>query len=329
MYSYRRKYSPWRSWRWGTSRAQSSGTRRFNLTVPIEGLISIPMLNNQNRTWTFAFCPYGSVDIADTYDIWYGFLGSLLTSNLYNTYCRLYDQVKVNSFSLQLSVLQVPAGQAVKIYTSVDRQANFDELRARPSHANIITGAETYTTQFTSLDRSIMKRYIKARDLQERTRFVDSTSNAFPIAASNPIPAYNVAANTDWYDNGGAGIFCPAMFGFFELAQKPAAFPANLTFSYRVRWNVTFRNPKFSISGAQAKLEKFEKMAENVIEEMKEDADDMEEPVVLKKKVKVSEPVYEEEVLPDVEEEEDDETEQPPMTQQFKSPMKRAGKKSS
>lgn len=295
----------------------------------MEGLISIPMLNNQNRTWTFAFAPFAAVDVADTYDIWYGFLGSLVGSNLYNTYCRLYDQVKVNSFSLQLSVLQVPAGQAVKIYTAVDREANFDEQRVRPSHANIITGAETYTTQFTSLDRSTMKRYIKARDLQERTRFLDSTSNTFVIPAANPVPSYNVAANTDWYEGGGAGAFCPAMFGFFELSQKPAAFPANLTFSYRVRWNVTFRNPKFSISGAQNKLEKFEKMAANVVEEIKEESDEMEEPVVLKKKVKVTEPVYEEEVLPDVEQEEDDEEEQTPMTQPLRAPMKRAGKKSS
>jgi hypothetical protein len=304
----------------------------------MEGLISIPVLNNQNRTWTFAFEPFAAVDIADTYDIWYGFLGSLVGSNLYNTYCRLYDQVKINSFSLQLSVLSVPAGQAVKIYTAVDREAELDELKSRPSHANIITGAETYTTQFTSLDRSTMKRYIKARDIQERTRFIDSTTNAFAQAAQGQVPAYSVAGNYDWYHNGGAGAFCPAMFGFFELSQKPAAFPANVVFSYRVRWNVTFRNPKFSIAGAQGNLAKFEKMAANVVEDIKEDAEDdevkmkddekedeMEETPVLKKK-KV---VYEEEVLPDVEDEEDDEESQAPLTQPFKSPMKKAGKKSS
>lgn len=319
-------------WRSGVARSQTSGTRRFNLSVPIEDTIAVPLLNQSNRSWTFAFSPFGTVDIANTYDTWYGFLGSLLTSNLYNTYCRLYDQVKINSVSVQLSVLSIPAGTAVKVYTSVDREANFDELRARPSHANILSGAETMSTQFTSLDRSIVRRYLKARDLQERTKFLDSTSATYPIAQTQTLPAYNVAANVDWYQH--VQSFAPAIYGFLELSKKAEAYPASVTFAYKVRWNVTFRNPKFSIAGAQNKLASFERQIGEFVEDARGDGDEETEektdemkdekeeaPVLKKKKV-----VYEEEVLPDDEEEEEDES-QEPLTQPFRSPMKKAGKK--
>lgn len=332
-YGYRRYFRRgW--WRSGVARSQQSGTRRFNISVPVEGTIAIPLLNNQTRSWTFAVSPYATVDIANTYDVWYGFLGSLLTSNLYNTYCRLYDQVKINSVSLQISVLEIPAGSAVKVYTSVDREANFDELRSRPAHVNIISGAETMTTQFTSLDRAIVRRYLKARDLQERTKFVDSTSGTNPIAQTQSLPAYNVAANVDWYQH--VQCFAPAIYGFLELSKPAAAYPAAITFAYRVRWNVTFRNPKFSIAGAQNKLASFERQIGDFVEDARGDdeetevksdemKDEKEETPVLKKK-KVT---YEEEVIPDDEPEEDDEDEQEPLTQPFKSPMKKAGKKSS
>lgn len=335
-YGYRRYYKRgW--WRSGVARSQQSGTRRFNISIPIEGTIAVPLLNNATRSWTFAFSPYGAVDIANTYDTWYGFLGSLLTSNLYNTYCRLYDQVKINSVSLQVSVLSLPVGggTAVKIYTSVDREANFDELRARPSHANILTGAETLSTQFTSLDRSIVRRYLKARDLQERTKFIDSTAGTYPIAQTQTLPAYNVAANVDWYQH--VQCFSPAIYAFLELSKNADAYPASITMSYKVRWNVTFRNPKFSIAGAQNKLASFEREIGDFVEDARGDddgetetktdemKDEKEEAPVLKKK-KVT---YEEEVIPDDEPEEDDEDEQEPLTQPFKSPMKKAGKKSS
>lgn len=335
MTFYRRSRWPYRSWRrWGVTRSQSQGTRRFTVSFPSEVSIGIPTGKLSSifsvHPWYSSIPAAGSPSLSEFRNCY----GNLITNGTFQTYCALYDEVKINSVSVNLAILTVPAGSSAKIYSTIDRHANLRDVLADRVTTQVSSGPEVKTTVFTSLDRAKMWRYAKARDFGEKTMFVDSSFGNCSVpkytnTSQVEVPAHTILANRDWFENN--FCFSPMVSFFVELTGTP---PANSTIgiSLSVRWNVTFRNPKYS-TGADAVVDgddvsgnaKFSEMKSDAIKSVKEENDGMEEAPSLKKK-KV---VYEEEEIPDEEEEEDDYEEQEPITQPFKSPVKKAGKKSS
>lgn len=340
-YGYRRWNRQWRRGSWftaGVRRSQTQGVRRFTISIPVEETFTLGTdANALSQTSLFGVFPFMNSSLTDTRAEHRNAHCNLLLSGVYRTYCSLYDEVKINSVSVGISVMSVPVGTGFKLYTMIDRHANLQDTLAYFPLNSKTEGSEVDSSVFTSLDRAKYYRYFRARDLGERTSFFDATygTQTFPQYASGgaQVASHDNIVVYDWYNNAVGTAFCPLIqFGLKYSSDAVAGTSA--TINLTVRYNLTFRNPKFDVSVAPQRAITMSDMKSDVIREIKEDAEDgevkmnddekKEAPVLKKKKV-----VYEEEVLPDVEEEEDDEESQEPLTQPFKSPMKKAGKKGS
>lgn len=322
-YGYRRSFR--RGWyKRSLYGSQVSGTRRFRITIPVEGQVNIPVVNGTMYSATCSFFPYAVYTADSPVGFQNTCLGNLFNNNLFNTYCTLYDEVKINSMYLRMSILDVPiASKVCFVNTYLDRHADAYDLEHIRGHAQVDNSAEVQSNQFTSMERATIYRKYRASDLSERTGFLDSTVHD-QTGGGNP-PTWGRRCNREWSMNAG-GVFVPQLGFYVRLASAPVD-NSNILISFRVLWSLTFRNPKASVGAASRSLS-ISVMKNDAVKEIVDESEEKEEeeevPVLKKKKV-----VYEEEVIPDDEKEEDDEDEQEPMTQPFKSPMKKAGKKSS
>jgi hypothetical protein len=296
------------------SRAQSQGTRRFNISIPIDGYMSAPVPASNVFSNSVAFQPFYNSNAPDAAAESSHRLGSLLNSNLFTTYCGLYDEVKLNSVSLSVAVTSVPESKsAVKVYTCLDRHCNLNDIRSNYPTANMGVSAESSSVMFTSLDRSKIYRYFSARDRQERDTFFDATLGVVSYSPSQGV-TWNMSGPLEFLEGGSLyGAFNPIIYLGFQLGSSPAA-AGNVAFQFRVVWNLTFRNPKYGVNG-NAKGVSFSDMKSEVVEEKKSESG-VSEGSALRKKEKVDEPVYEESVIPDDEVEMDDESSQPELTKE-------------
>ena len=305
----------------GLRRASQSGTRRFNVMIPT--VQSYQMTVGAQQQWSnlSGTCPY------------FKFSGNticqapLIDSILYRTYTQLYDQVKINAVTAKISIMSnIGTGglvSAVKLVTMWDRDIKKTEMvdgQGIPNTASIQVGSESQSTLLVNNSKAVVYRSIRASDMQERTTFHDCT-----------FEAYQTTGYIDSVWKGGAQVgFCPGLWFALMTSTSPGAGSSYVfDVALEIKWYVTFRNPKFGLGAASAKVEKFTDIASTVVGQIEEEKEDEETekveeaPILKKKKV-----VYEEEVIPDDEDEEEDES-QEPLTQPFKSPMKKAGKKSS
>lgn len=348
-----------RGWRRGFYRGRSysskQGSSTFTCRIPLEDVVqfTIPATVSaaDPKQWSelICTCPYasftGESDNANLAKLLTR--GSLMDSYLYKTYTRIYDQVKINAVSVSIGLMEgVGIGgalSAVRLYTNWDRDLSFEEIHPGklPSTAEeLATGSESQSYLIVNNSRQTFKRYIYARDVQERTTFHDCSyhinqAETVPVAyigdeqwaplvvISPDIPA---TRRTGYGSSRQCGFVPSLMMSVWAPGTSEVA--RVVPVSLKVTYSVTFRMPKFGLSSGSVSRG-VSSLRMDAVEDVKAEIEDekkMEETPVLKKK-KV---VYEEEVLPDFEEEEDDEEEsQAPLTQPFKSPMKKAGKKMS
>lgn len=290
--SYRKRNSPYRSWRRNSVyRAQANGTRRFSVAIPVSGQVNIPVVNGTMFSSTFSFFPFASYTNSSPITAIQSCLGNLYFNNIWYTYCNLYDEVKLNSFSVRLSVLSVPVdGKGAFIESCLDRHCTVHDLENIRGHADIQNSAEVQNNQFTSLDRATVFRFYRARDAGERTNFFDASSQDVVDTAHDPAQ-WGRRQLQDW-GLGGGGNFSPLLEFYIRLLSPPAD-NSNILISYNVVWYLTFRNPKASVGAATRGLT----MSDLKLDAIRDMMDDESE--LNKKKVKFEEPVYEEEVLPD------------------------------
>lgn len=265
--SYRRRLSPYRSWRGAVYRAQTSGTRRFSVAIPVTGQVNIPVVNGTNVTQVFSFFPFASyTNGSPTLNI-QSCLGNLFLNNLFYTYCGLYDEVKLNSFSVRLSVLSVPVdGKGAFLESCLDRHANASDLLNVRSHDNIRNSAEVHNNQFTSLERATVSRYYRARDIGERTYFFDSS--AVDVVDTEHNPAQWGRRQIEDWGTGGGGSFAPLLSFYIRLLSVPVD-GSSVLVSFNCVWYLTFRNPKASI-GAPARSLTMSDMRVDAIRDVEE-----------------------------------------------------------
>jgi hypothetical protein len=328
---YRRRYRsrwPYRSWRRGSvTRSSQAGRRTFNVSIPTSD--AFQMTVGASNFWSnlVGISPYFTFSGN-------GLSHAALTSSLlYKTYTKLYDEVKVNSVYVKISLMTnvgtgglVPAVNLVSVWDRNVKRAEIIDGEGIPTTATIQTGSESQSTLIVNNSRAVVSRYNKASDLQERTTFHDCSTVVY---SSTGI------VDQEWSNKAPIG-YCPGLMFALQTSTAPGAGSSYVfDVAVEVRWNVTFRNPKFGLSGSSAKGiavsddQKFTELSQMLIEEMKDEEPETEK-VVLKKKVKIVEPVYEEEVLEDDKDDivdDDDEESQVPLTQPVK--VKKAGKKSS
>lgn len=336
-YYYRRRYRsrwPYRSWRrFGVSSAQKSGTRRFSISIPVEGYRSVGVAANSHVSYSVGFTPFYNSTNGNTGDAEYSHhVGTLVGHNLFTTYCQLYDEVKLNSMSVSISVDQVPVGTSgVKVISCVDRHVTLNDIRQVYPVGNMTGSAECDSKMFSSLQNARVYRYFAARDVGERTSFFDSTLGQENYTDGGNT--YTMAGPLEFIQNTSLfGCFNPIVFLGFSFSAAPNA-AGTVYFQYKVTYNLTFRNPKYGGTG-NAKGEGFEDMKSEVVEEIKSESegsvmkkldDEMEETPVLKKKKVVI-----------VEENDDDEDELNPLLDESQEPftapktvsVKKGGKKS-
>lgn len=241
-YNRRWPYTSWKKRASSLSRAQTSGSRRFGIVIPVEQSVGIPC--NGGTSYRCAITPFYATDSGPGQQKAYLQYGNLVTNQLFRTYCGLYDEVKVNGFSVKFSITGTGRGATCgKLYTCIDRHGaplDFDDNNI--TLAKIQGGVEHQTFSFTSLDKATCVRSFNARDLMEKVTFVDSTLKVVPVAATSTAQAHNVTCVEDWYVNGRGG-FVPMLFFVFEGLNGAA--DGNVGVNITVKWNVTFRNPKF------------------------------------------------------------------------------------
>lgn len=244
--SYRRWYGRrgWtRSWRGGMTRRIQSGTRTFSMVVPVEGIYTAVVPAHSYNTVVGCVSPYFYEPANAHPEL---LEGTLVMSELYRTYCKLYDEVKIDWVSWELSVLDV-IGQggvfsACRLWTTIDRKFTRQDLRAPPTAYQVRTASSAKGIMMVNNSRTVTRRYIAATDLQERTTWHDCDVSA----NEGNTQFYDIA----WYGaNENLGFFCPACYYFMELNNAPGAQTA-INLSIKVKYGVTFRNAKFGLSAA-------------------------------------------------------------------------------
>lgn len=252
---YGRRYRRWygrrgwtRSWRGGMNRRIQSGTRTFSCTVPVEGIYSAIVGAGSFQSNVYALAPwrYDPSNAAADY-----FQASLMMSDLYRTYAKLYDEVKLDWVSYEVTVLDV-IGQggvfsACRVWTTVDRKFTVEDSSYPMTAYQVRTSSGAQGTMLTNNSRTIIRRYIAARDLQERTVWHDATISEGQTGDPPALVIYDKAWN-GVHNN--CLFFSPALWYFLELNSAPAA-QTLVNLSIKVKYGVTFRNAKFGLS-AQA-----------------------------------------------------------------------------
>lgn len=303
-YPYRRSY--WR--RGGVGSSQQSGTRRFKLMVPIEGTGSLNVALGNSLTSVGGFQPYYTSNSVAGNDVLKKF-ANVVSTPLFQTYCKLYDEVKLDSMKLRIAVVKLPAGvSGFKCVTTVDRHCTIDDIFNPQTGNQMVGSAECQTRMFTSLQNAKIYRNIYARDLSERTNFLDST------LGSVDVDGVTRSGIKDFIESGTAwSAFYPIINVVFQLGTAATA-NDTLVFQFTCQYAFTFRNPKFAVSSVSKSLD-FGAKSEDVMEE---------EPEEKKKKVVIEE------------ENDEDEEELNPLLDESQEPIsvskpvlvKKAGKKS-
>lgn len=238
---------PYRSWRRGTRSAAVAGNRRFNVCIPVQDAFTMTVGAGQYYTAVGGVCPYYSAKNSSSASA-ISTKASMVSSILYRTYSQLYDEVKINAVSVDISFMTViGAGgvvPAAKFFTSWDRNCTFSECVQRngiPNNVQIQTGSESQVALLTNTSSMIIKRFVRATDLIEKARFHDCT-------VSEDANGYydEMWGHGDGHNDVG---FCPAMFFCLNTAASPASGNVfSFSVSLEVKWYVTFRNPKFGLS---------------------------------------------------------------------------------
>lgn len=256
-YFARRRYRsggrwPYRSWRSGSRAASVAGNRRFNVCIPVQDAFTTVVNAGQFFSAVGGVSPYYNAKDPSANSA-LACRGSMVSSLLYRTYSQLYDEVKINAVSIDFSFMTViGAGgvvPAVKFFTSWDRNANYDECVYRnglPDATQIQIGSESQVSLLTNTSSMVIRRFIRATDLMEKSRFHDCS------VGENANAYYDLV-----YQSGGGHNdlgFCPAMFYCVNTAGAPAAGQQYVfNVSVDVKWYVTFRNPKFGLASGNAK----------------------------------------------------------------------------
>lgn len=315
-----------RSWyRRGGSRTSKQGSATFTCRIPVEDVIQfkIPATAEGGTEYRWSqlmcTCPYasfvGTTSAAEVKK--YLTKASLLDSYLYRTYTKIYDQVKVNAVSVSIGLMEGigNAGQlaALRLYTNWDRDLAFEEITgtALPSTPEeLATGSESQSYLIVNNSRQVFRRYVVARDVQERTTYHDCSYSSH--ASGNDIPV-GFLGDDQWapvismtpslgitsraYGHSRDCGFVPSLM---MSLWSPTTFAADrvIPCSLKVVYSVTFRMPKFGLASGSPNRATISGLKMDAVEDVKAEIEEekKEEGSPLKKKEKI---VYEEEVLPD------------------------------
>lgn len=253
---YGRQYRRWygrrgwtRSWKGGMNRRIQNGTRTFSCTIPIEGISAMVIPANSYYTNVYAISPWQH-NPSSQYSPYYEC--NLMISDLYKTYAKLYDEMKIDWVSFEIAILDVIGNggvfSACRLWTTVDRKTTTDDFIHPMTSYQIRTSSGAQGTMLTNNSRTVTRRFIAASDLQERTCWhdcsIEETTTGTPPALLIYDRAFVKAAENVLF-------FSPSLWYSLELNTAPAA-QTSVNVSIKVKYGVTFRNAKFGLSAQAA-----------------------------------------------------------------------------
>ena len=298
---YGRRYRRWynrrgwtRSWRSSSVKsAQQSGERRFKLVVPVTTFYGVAVAQGAKNSDVACVSPWCDGTYHESNEMC---IGNMLLNDLYWVYSKLYDEVKIDWMSCELSIMNDLGGNGVPsacaIVTCVDRRVNVDEvdynhhsddesddpmtfLQMRQSSSSNI-----YTC--TNQTKKTVRRYVAASDLMERSTFHDCTIAEGEDAHGN-ITHYDSA----WNKLGPAvNFFSPGVyFGILCTDSAPAG-GYSFVVQVNVKYGLTFRNPKYGlgvdapksmVSRKGVKDDSISQIVQQVVKELKDGSADGDE----------------------------------------------------
>lgn len=257
-YGYRGYNRSWRRRGWsrrgGLSRSSTQGSRRFSVVVPTQAVFNFTVPAGSYWSDLHAVSPYSANPSSKLVH------ASLVSSLLYRTYTRLYDQAKIDWVSVKISIMTlVGAGgvsPAVKVVTSWDRDIGFNEVTGSnpsdyPTTDSIQSGSESQTSLIVNNSRAVINRFNAASDLQERTVFHDCSLVSVGGSNSYYVDSQYYAQSSQASKSVG---YCPGLYMALNAATSPGEGSSFVfTCSLDVKWHVTFRNPKYGLSVGASK----------------------------------------------------------------------------
>lgn len=201
--------------------------------------IRVKVPKSFNFTWTqqanasasqvSRFCPWDST----------ASYASVLSCDLYRTYCTLYDEVKCIGMKVKINVSSAVGGSdipSLQIWTAWDRRIGVNE--PPPSAADM----KTYSTYqvATAVNNSVAKleRSIYASDLLEKAQWHDCTLTALPGSTDLAYVASGDNPN----------FFVPALFVCMSVPDKTTQ--VTITGTVDIMFYFSFRNPKYGATSS-------------------------------------------------------------------------------
>lgn len=173
-------------------------------------------------------------------------------TDLYKSFCKLYDSVKVDAVYARITIQNiVGAGgdiAALNVYTAWDRQFNLDDLKydVYPSFVKMKTLPSATCATISNNTGATIDRFCKASTFMEKYCFIDATqrSRTFPVYGRNVTIEGSESLS---YGGGNWPGFCPALYIAFETPHNvpTAAYTIKYVIDYVVYY--TFKNPYSSI----------------------------------------------------------------------------------
>ena len=226
---YKRFYRMFGGRRYRRRFVNGSSKSSIRVKVPKSFNMSWTQSANATATGVSRLCPWDST-------VSYA---SVLSSDLYRTYCTLYDEVKCIGMKVKINISSAVGGSdipSLQIWTAWDRRIGVNE--ASPSAADM----KTYSTYqvATAVNNSVAKleRSIYASDLLEKAQWHDCTLSALP--GSYDL-AYSAAGDNP-------NFFVPAMFVCMSVPDKTSQ--VTITGTVDIMYYFSFRNPKYGATSS-------------------------------------------------------------------------------
>lgn len=164
---------------------------------------------------------------------------SMEQSQLYRSYCQLYDEVKMIGMKVQVIVTD-PVGTAtipsLQIWTAFDRRHGNGEPTPTPRQLKQYALASCATAVNNNVAK--VTRSIYASDLIEKAQWVDSDHHVEGDLYQNSNEAWVVAGRNP-------NFFCPSFHVCFGCPSINEAAQATIHYSLNVTYYVAFRCPKY------------------------------------------------------------------------------------
>ena len=264
---FRKKWRKYKKYRWkyrqlkyGKSSSVVNLTSRSRVGIKAVDHYIQNMRVHGGTSYTDVFClnPFmvklSPTNVPQTYGC---YPTSTINSAVVNAYCKLYDEFKVDSVTVKITLTSIVGNggdvNCVKFYTAWDRKGSIEDtklLAKYPTVNDLEAMPSCQTAIIANNTTSSIVRSCKASDFFEKYVFCDCTCSNYNVTIradatySTPQSCYGA----DSYVQAGANMlmFCPTFYFGAETINYVPDEDAYLNIVVDTVVFYTFRNPKYA-----------------------------------------------------------------------------------